>query len=467
MKPTGIVALAGVLPLMAGCVYLNTLYNARDRFEAGEVARLEGRPEAAAVAYDDAIRKAADAYRQEPDGRWSDDALYLMGRAYLRRNELVRARAALAEAVRISDDADIRRGASLHLGAALVLDGESSRALDLLNDAIRQLPAGALRAEGHYWRARLFLAQGRVDQGWWDLDQASLNDPRMAGPAHLARLTWGVERDDTARAAAGARGLLTSLRGADRVDSLETAVRRAAARWGPGPAAALLAPGRMGPWPPGPKDRILLARARLLVRAGDTLAAESEAGWVAEGVGPGALEARLLVAGLRLGRATSVDELEAVRSFLLPAAGQAEVATMAEDLRAVELLVEWGRSGSAPALFAAAELARDRLEAVRLARRLFLEGTGVASPWRVKSALAALALDPEGEEATALRGWIVSRTGDPYRRAAVGGDSGRPEELEALEARLRAELEAVVARARIEARRRDLQLRGDTIGGVP
>jgi predicted negative regulator of RcsB-dependent stress response len=453
------------LPVLAGCVYFNALYNARSRFEAGEAARLAGRPDEASAAYADAVTKAARSYRQDPEGRWADDALLVLGRAHLRRGELAAARAALDEAHRVADDERVRDAAGLYLGATLILTGESSRGLALLNDAIRTLRPGPLRGEGHYWRARLLLSRGQVDQGWWDLDRAAEEDPRLAVPASLERLSWGVLTDDPVRAATGAHALLASARGADRADSLEASVARAVRRWGAAPAAALLAPARDGPWPPGPRDRILLARARWLVEAGDTAAARSEAEWVADGTGDEALEARLFLADLRLGAARGLGDLAAARTVLLPASGHPRVAELAEDLRTVELLTGWG--GAVPgALFAAAELARDRLDAPGLARRLFLRhvDTDPEGPWTGKALLAALALEPDQDAALELRARLTARNTDPYVRAAMayGRPAAGPEVAE-LDDRLRARLAEVVERARAEARRRDVRLRGDTV----
>jgi hypothetical protein len=362
----------------------------------------------------------------------------------------------------------------MYLGAALILSGESTRGLRLLNEAIRVLPPGPLRGEGHYWRARHLLSRGRIDQGWWDLQLAAEEDPHLIVPASQERLEWGVRTDDPTRAAAGARVLLVTPAGADRLDSLQASVQRAAQRWGPAQAADLLAPAREGPWPPGPRERILLYRARLLVMAGDTLAAESEAGWIAAGAGEGAVEARLFLAELRGGAAADVAELAEARTVLLPVSGHARVVDLAEDLRTVELLVDWGHEDAPEALFAAAELARDRLAAPALARNLFLayadeDPTG---SWAGKALLAALALEPDPERAALLRARLRERAADPYVRALTPAPTGARRaastprasdaELARREARLRERLTEIVERGRAEARRRDVRLRADT-----
>jgi tetratricopeptide (TPR) repeat protein len=451
-------------PLLAGCVYFNALYNAREAFERGERARLEGRAEEAADAYADAVRKAARGYRREPEGKWADDALYVLGRAYLRQGDLPRARRALDEAVRVADDEAVRQGASLYLGAVLLLTGERSRALALLNQSLAGLPPGALSAEGHIWRARLLLAEGMVDQGWWDLDRGAEQDPRLRVAAYLERLAWGVLTDEPGRALEGATALLASSAGASQADSLEAVVREAARRWGHGPAAELLAPGRAGRWPPGPRDRVQLLRVRLLIESGDTLAAETEAGWVAGGVGEEAVQARLLLARIRMRRAREVAELAEARRVLLPAAGDPRVSRLAEDMRTVELLDQWGSRGRAVAWFAAAELARDGLGAPSLARALLLRYATEADDraWVGKALLAALATTPDPRSDPAVLARLEGMARDPYVRAA-GSGYVEASILDTLETRLREQLDGVLESARAEARRRDVGLRGDTL----
>ncbi|MEQ9569124.1 MAG: tetratricopeptide repeat protein, partial [Longimicrobiales bacterium] len=266
---TGRRAAAGVLLgfVASGCVYLNSLYNARQRFEDGERARIEGRADDARIAYDDAIRKASASFRKEPEGRWADDALYVLGRAYLRRGDYARALGALEQAADRADDPSVAAGARLYIGAALAQVGDRPRARRLLDDAVVALAGDDLAGEAHYWRGRLLLAVGRVDDGLRDLTRAEQVDARLHIPVEFERLAWGIEADDTVRAVRAAAGLLADPVAGLLADSIGALVERAARRWGPGPAAALLAPTRTGDWPPGPRDRLLMQRVALLAEA--------------------------------------------------------------------------------------------------------------------------------------------------------------------------------------------------------
>ncbi len=462
-------ALALLTGLTSGCVYFNSIYNARQRFADGERARMEGRTEDARVAYDDVVRKAARSYRKEPDGAWADDALYILGRAYLRQGDFARAIGALTKALERADDDEVRLGAGLYLGAAFVEVGVYDRAAGLLDEAVAGLQGRSLLGEAHLWRARLLFAQGAVDQARFDLVRAEAVDPGLHVAVLFEQLAHGIAADDQGLAGVAANGLLADSRAGSLVDSIASLVRRAEVRWDPGAAASLLAGARTGDWPPGPRDQLLMQRIDLLARAGDTLAVESEAGWASRGTTPGAEAARLVVASIRLRRTVEVEALDEVRTILLPAGGNPQVAALAADIRRVELLDEWGATDDPVAWFVAAEMARDRLGSPRLARGLFLRfaSEAPASPWAGKAVLAALATTPDPRSDPALRAGLEARRTDPY---VAGVRSGVPIDarLGELEARLNEIMEGLLARADAEAQRRDLFLRGvDTFPVVP
>ncbi|NNF39664.1 MAG: tetratricopeptide repeat protein [Gemmatimonadetes bacterium] len=452
----------------AGCVYLNSIYNARQRFSDGERARVEGRSDEARQAYADAARKASASFRRDPEGPWADDALYILGRAHFREGDQARAIGALEAALLRADDPDVRRGAQLYLGAALTEIGDRRRARALLDSAIVELQTHDLVGEAHYWRGRLHLAEGQVDQGLFDLARAETSDPALRIPVLFQRLAHGIEADDTIAASRAAAGLLSDTRAGILSDSIAALVGRASGRWGPSVAAALLAPVRTGDWPPGPRDRLLLQRIGLLIEAGDTLAVESEAGWAMQGSTAGAEEARLVVARIRLARAEEVMELEAVRRILLPGGGLPPVAALTADIRRVESLEEWGSSEDPVAFFVAAELARDRLGSPRLARGLFLRFASEApdNPWAGKAILAALATTPDPRSDAALRAGLEARRGDPYVAQASGRTSATTAPLGELETQLHQIVSEWMARADEEALRRDLFLRGADTSAV-
>lgn len=457
--------LVGVL-LAGGCVYLNSLYNARRSFDLAEQARIEGRSAEAVAAYDDAIRKASATFRKDPDGGWADDALYLLGRAYLGRGADAQAVAAFEEALARTTDPDLRSRARFRLGVALTRVGDHAHALPLLDSAAVDPRLEGRVGEVRLERARLLRARGRIPEAAFDLMEAEQLDPGLRVDVAFERLETAIQLRDLEGGRQAVERLVREPRAAIFADSIGTLVRRASRTWGAGAAAALLAPVREGEWSQGARDPLLLQRIALLTAAGDTVAAESEAGWTARGSTPGATEARLLLARLRLARIEEVGALDRVREILLPAAGHPAAVEVVADIRRVELLAEWGRTDDPLAWFAAAEMARDRLGADRLARGLFLRFASEAprNPWAGKAILAALATTPDPHSDTALRGGLEARAEDPYVARARGAPFP-PRTLSALEAELERVVHDLLARTEVEVLRRDLFLRG--IDSIP
>lgn len=464
----GVATLLGVA-LAGGCVYLNSLYNARRSFDEGERARVEGRSVEAQTAYDDAIRKASASFRKDPSGSWADDALHLLGRAYLGRGADARAVDAFQEVLERSDDPELRSRSRFRLGIALTRVGDYTRARPLLDSAAIDPYLDDQVGEVRLERARLLLAEGRLDEAAFDLVRAEQLDPALSVEVEFERLKAGIEHDVSGWAMGAADALLHEPRAEAFADSIATLVRGASRRWGPDDAAALLAPVRNGDWPQQSRDRLLLQRIALLAEAGDTLAVESEAGWAARGTTPGADAARVVLARIRLRRIEEVSSLDNIRVVLLPAAGSPEVARLTADIRRVELLDEWARVDDPVAWFVAGEMARDRLDAPRLARGLFLRFASEAptSPWAGKAVLAALATTPDPRSDPALRAGLEARAMDPYVARARAYTSTAPT-LGDLEDRLDQIVASLLARADAEVQRRDLFLRGvDTLAIPP
>jgi len=436
-------ALAGAFLLLTGCVYYNALYNAERLFEEGERHRRAGRDSLAAACYDQVIQKAAGGYRQEPAGEWADDALLLLGRAYLRRGEFREARASLEAAAEHAGSETLRLQALLHLGEAYVIAGDRVEGTHLLNLALGGLPSGHLKAEGHLWRAWALLEVGEEDVGWWDLDQAA-GDGRVRLDAALTQVAWALRLDAPERAREGMRWLLGSGEAGARADTVVALARAAARRWGPAQAAALLEGSDTARWEPSARGRVRLARASLLREAGDTTGAEALVRRVAGGFGPAAADARLALAAWQLARARNLEEARSALPMLLPAVGTPAAARRGERLREMFALAERGYDEPL-AWFAAAEAARDDLGALALARGLFLTYAEAApsDPWVPKALLAALGATDDEAERDRLRGRLERWSDSPYVLAARGEPALG---LEALEEELARRLEPMRTR---------------------
>lgn len=427
-----LLAVAAVL-LAAGpsaCVYYNALYNAERLFEEGERYRRQGLDSLAAQRYAGVVEKAAKGYRRDPEGEWADDALLLVGRAYLRLGRLREARAALEEAALRAGGGSAAGTAVLSLGIAAVLAGDAEGGGALLNRALRDLPPGPAAAEGHLWRGRVLLEAGQEDVGWWDLDRAAEHSGTRVDAA-LTRVLWGIRTDNRARAREGMVVLLSTGEAGSRVDTVAALAGAAAGAWGPGVAAGLLAAADSARWEPTPRGKIRLARAVLLREAGDTAGAEAEVRRVAGGIGPAAAEARLELSGWILGPARDLVEARSALAVLLPGIADPRVAGRVEEIQTLTALEEMGFDDPL-AWFAAGELARDGLGAPALARGLFLAyaDAAPAEPWVAKALLAALAVSPDEGDRAWLRSRLEGRADNPYVLAARGETALGLEELE-------------------------------------
>ncbi|MBI4408930.1 MAG: hypothetical protein HY561_04440 [Gemmatimonadetes bacterium] len=448
---------AALALLIPACAYFNSLYNAKRQFAAAERAAARGERGAAHQAYQQTIDKAAKSLRKDPDGRWADDALYLIARARFGRGEYAEARGALLRLLEQTRDRDLRAGGQVYLGAAEVRLGQHARALAPLDSALQRLgESGQLVSFARLWRARARYALGQDDTAAADLRAAAL-DPGSIG--REARLEWAGRAVGGAEPEA-ARAAFTALFADDGLgasaDSVRGLASRAAVRWGAAEARTLLQPAATSSWSAGPRERLRLFAAELTARAGDTAAALEEANAVAARLtGPVADEARVLIARWELARAADVAEATRVRDLLLPALTHPEARTILQNVKVLAVLLERARAGQPLALFTAAELARDELGALELARQLFLTYADVAAQttWAPKALLAALALQPAGESADAARARLAAAPENVYVAALAGGASAQFAEAEQ---RLGRALAALREAANAEAQRRDV-----------
>lgn len=443
--------LAVVVPgLAVGCVYLNTIYNARQIYEEAENARLAGRDSALAERYDQVISKATRGFHADEDGPWADDALFLVGRAHLRRRALLEADAALRRVLEISEDSVLRSQATLYLGAVAVAAGDLDRGTSLLDGALRVVEDRRMRAEGHLWRARALLQQGRVDQGWWDLDRAAEADRRHSAPAGLERVVWGLALGDTARAFLGVQALLFSSGARAYGDSVRVLLRELSARWGPEVALDIMVNAERAPWSRLERDRLLMTRAWFAYEAGDTVRAVEDMARVGGSVGDPAAEARVTLARWRLAEARQVDRLAAVRRVLLPAVASRGAQDLLNGMRRVELLVDYALEGRLVGFFAAAELTREVLGAPRLAAALFqaYADSEPDSPWSGKALLAARGLVARSAERAWLDDRMEALPGNVYVRYARQGEGGG--DLGDLEVALQVEVNEILAQVEEE-----------------
>jgi len=458
------------LPLAAavsGCVYLNGLYNAQEAYGDAERARLAGQDSLAQVGYARAAAGAERSYQRDPEGDWADDALYLLGRARLRREDWDGARDALERARDGATNSDVRLASTMYLGALALATGDSL-GIGALDFALVGLGRGAVRGEGHLWRARYLLARGRVSEGWADLERARLEDPSLRVPAALEWLTSGVVDGDPLRAREGANALLRESSAAERADTIVALAAREGDLRGPAAGARLLAGADSAAWTSSVRDRLILIRAKLHLVAGDSASARRDGARVADAGGERSIEARLWLARIALDGMDRADQLDQLRPLLLPAVEDPTVRALLEGARQLELLAERGRQANPLGLFAAAEIARDVLAAPRLAEALFVDYAAATppQPWQGKALLAAAAVAADPERSALLRRAASALPGDPYV-AVTMGIAGDPQSYEILERALRDELLVLLADVTAVVRPNEAMIAGDSLTELP
>ena len=459
-SPAAIGSLLCIL-LAGGCAYFNSLYNARRAFEEAQSARLQDRSAEAAAAYVEAIDKAARSYRSDEEGRWADDALYIMGRAYYYSGDWARSRAALERLLAMSGDSALLAGARVHLGGVALATGRRDMGVRLLDQALDDVPDAGLRAEAHIWRARASFDAGQMEEGWASLDRSEEASRELRVQVGLERLTRGLGNDHFGQALSGATAVLEEASGEPWADTVFAAVERASTLWGAERAATMLASAGSSRWTPRARDRAALVRARMLARAGDSTAATEVAGNVARGNGRTAHEARVALAGWRLGSVDRLEQLDEVRALLLPALALPEALRLLDLMEHVGLFVERaGTTSDHLALFAGAELARDSLGSPELARQLYTlyADRDRGSAWEGKALMAALELTADPDERERLAARLDGMSDNIYVQASRR-TVARPTDYTVLEGRLGASLAILRQRIAAEALNRDVAVR--------
>jgi predicted negative regulator of RcsB-dependent stress response len=429
------IALAAAAAIGAGCAYFNALYNAEQEFEDAERYAAAGERSRADQAYLRSARKAAKSFEQDPEGRWADDALYLLGRAHFQRGSFPEAGASLRRLLTVTDDAEIRAGARALLGATELRLGDPDAALEHLEAVLADddLPRNT-RALALLWRGRTRSEAGDAESAWEDLvASAELGGPTERA-ARLETVRAAVRAGDADRVGPATAALVDGGHADALADSLFALADSADALWGAAFAGALLQPLEEAPWPDDRRAALFLTRAGLAASAGDTARAiEHALEAAARSAGPNATRARLEAARWTLATGQEVDELRQVRGVLLPALASPSARDLVRRIEVVGLLVETGLSNNEPiALFTAGEIARDELHAPGIARAIFLGQAeqNVRSPWAMKAALAAAQLGPTADQQRRIDAMLANATGDPYLAAARGEPSERYAQLE-------------------------------------
>ena len=127
---------------LPSCVYYNTFYNAKTKYEQADLQRLESEAEpenrVLTNAYFDyylyVIRKASSILELHPDSKWVDDSLLMIGKSYYWR-------------------------------------GEHRDALQKFDELLGNFPESELRTETLYWKAIAFWGKDKISSSRELLEQ--------------------------------------------------------------------------------------------------------------------------------------------------------------------------------------------------------------------------------------------------------------------------------------------------------
>ncbi len=454
----GILAAALVALSLPACAYFNSLYNARRLYGQAQRAESKGDRATARTDYGQAVEKARKSLKRAPHGRWSDDALYLIGRSQFALAQYDSARVSFTRLLPLAGDRRMRAEAHAYLGASEVRIDDAAAGLVQLDSALAVLePGQQATAFAHLWRARARFAADDSAGAWRDLEAAAGAPGTLGRDARLEAVRRAVVGGGRARAAAALGALFRDPDADGAADSIAALARAAAERWGADTARSLLEPVGKALWTARPRSTLLLERAQLAEEAGDTASARREAHDLAQAADARtAARARVRLARWELARVSDLPGLASVRATLLPAVADAEAQALLHGLKTVEVLAGLAASGQPLALFEAAELARDVLAAPVLARRFFTSYADLVprSPWAAKALLAAAAVAPAGAARDSLRRRLEGYDGNVYL-AAVRGTAAEPGAFSDAEERLSAALSALRTNAEHEAEGRD------------
>ncbi len=461
-----LLVLAAAVSTTAGCVYFNALYNANRLYDQGVDEIEGGRAGSGRAALGSSIEKAERIVERNPGSRWADDALRLIVRARILREEWAEAAEAAQRLVGYAASGVDSVEVAGFLGAAELNLGNTQRADSLLSFALSGETVGDRRTELLWYRARARADLGMAQAADEDFRQVTLARPTWISP-RIGRIQLLVDLDRFEEAALEL-SMLLSLPFVDREEQDVVALVEHVAEESPATALTALAGVDSSAFQPSNKASLIKLRGDLHVALGDEPQARTDY-WLAVSASPvsrSAAEAQLALVNLELRRISTTAELDSLSAFLAQVAEEAggRRSFAVRDLNELFIKVEYWLSAGGLGYLLAAETARDEFGAPRLARNIFLQyaDSMPAALWAPKAILAALdltALDSglasvEGPTEQELRRRLEEDYGDsPYVQAFFGTEAGRFS-FEDLEEGLRRQLERLERLADQEVRNR-------------
>lgn len=459
--------IAAAVSTVAGCVYFNALYNANRLYDEGVAEIDAGRTGSGRSALGSAVEKAERIVEQNPDSRWADDALRLIVRSRILREEWAEA----AEAARkLADYAHTRQDSveiAGFLGVAELNLGDAQKADSLLSIALAEESDEDRRVQLLWYRAQARADLGLIEAADDDFRRVTQARPTWVAP-RIGRVRLLVDSGRLEETALELSTLLSlAFEGREEQDVIT--VVEYVAEHSPESAVTALAGVDSSSFEPGNKANLIKLRGDLRVALGNRSQARNDY-WLAISIAPtsrSAAEAQLALITMELRNIATVAEFDSLGTALEEVAqqGGGRRSFAVRDLSELFIKVEFWISHGGLGYLLAAETARDGLHAPGLARTLYLEYADTMSDalWAPKAVLAALYLtvvdsarasDMGGPTAQDLRRRLEEDYRDsPYVQALLGGEGGRFS-YEDLELGLRRQLERLERLADQEVRNR-------------
>jgi lipoprotein NlpI len=452
----------------ASCVYFNALYNANRLYDQGVEEIEQGRDASGRAVLGISIEKAEGIVERSPDSRWADDALRLILRARIYREEWPEAAEAARKLLGYAETQQDSIEVAGYLGAAEQNLGEAQRADSLLSVALAAEEDTYRQAELLWYRGRARADLGLAQAADEDFRQVSALLPSWI-PPRIGRVRLLVESGNDEDAALELSMLLTLSyddREERRVVDLVAEVAEAA----PEAAVTALAGVDSSALLPNNRADLIKLRGDLHLALGEGRRGRADYR-LAAAIAPAsraAAEARLALVRMDLRTISTLEEFDSLGLALtdIAALSGGRRSFLVRDWSDLFIRVEYFLSSGGLGYLRAAEAARDELGAPRLARTLFLSyaETSPEALWAPKAILAALdltALDSDlreesgaGPSAEELRQRLLDDYRDsPYVQAFFGEDTGRFS-YEELEQGLRRQLERLDRLADQEVRNR-------------
>ncbi len=433
--------LVAVLAASSGCVYFNALYNANKIFDQGVKEFEEGRDSNGRILLEESIEKAERIVATKPNSRWADDALRLIVRARLLREDWAQAAEASRQLLGYAKTrADSARAAG-YLGEAELYLGEPQLADSLLTAALSAEKNETRRAELLAYRGSARVELGYLDAADEDLRVVSELKPDWVSPRidHVRLLIDGGQGAEAATEYA----VLHTLPLKDREERQVVDLASYMAERDAAITIDALAEVRSSTVLPSNRAKLLKLRGDLKIALGDYSGGRADYFLTAALVpdSRGAAEARLTLVRMDLRNVSTIEGFDSLAAVLARVAAEpsgrrsADVRSLNETFIRLQYWLSTGGLG----YLLAAETARDELEAPSLARRLFLEyaDSQPQALWAPKAILAALDLtgvdsgapgegSPAEPSAAELRRRLLEDYQDSaYVRALFGEEGGR------------------------------------------